>query len=272
MTRRPCAAGRFYPAEPGRLRSALDGFLGADQGAAGPERVAAIVVPHAGYVYSGAVAGAVYSAVRIPGRVVLIGPNHTGLGPDVSLMSYGSWETPLGQVAVDTALARALISASDLFESDTDAHAMEHSLEVQLPFIQRLNPGAAIVPVAVMMAGAQECREMGAAVARAVSECNEEVLIVASSDMNHFEPDDVTRIKDRAAIERVLALDAGGLLGVTTEKGISMCGVLPTAVAINAAAMLGARGARLVSYATSADAGGDPSQVVGYAGIIIGKV
>ncbi|MFQ5441932.1 MAG: AmmeMemoRadiSam system protein B [Thermodesulfobacteriota bacterium] len=265
MSRKACVAGQFYPGDAEELQAALRGFL--------PEsvrqRATAVICPHAGYIYSGAVAGAVYSAVEIPDNVILIGPNHTGLGRRASVMTAGAWEIPTGVVEINEELAGLVVGCTDLFSSDVSAHLGEHSLEVQLPFLYYLNRDVKIVPITIMQADYGECVEMGSALSKVISSYNKEVLLVVSSDMNHFEPDDLTRQKDALAIERVKDLDAGGLLGVTASNDITMCGVLPAAVAIEAAGRLGAEKALLVKYATSAETSGDYGHVVGYAGFII---
>jgi len=265
MTRRPCVAGRFYPADRHELEEAVKGYLLSRV----PQKAIAVIVPHAGYIYSGPVAGAVYSETVIPDDIILIGPNHTGLGEPASVMESGSWETPLGSVQVNSALAGLLTGSNAGFTADAEAHLREHSLEVQLPFIQTLNPKASIVPVTVMQAGKAGCVAMGRAIAAAIKAYGRDVLIVVSSDMNHYEPEAITREKDELAIEEVLALEPGRLLDITARKDITMCGVLPTAIAITAARELGAEKARLVSHTTSGEASGDFSQVVGYAGFII---
>lgn len=265
MIRKATVAGRFYPGTRAALSEALGKLLGN-----GPtEDALAMLAPHAGYVFSGAVAGNVYASVNVPGRVVLIGPNHTGLGARAAVMASGEWEIPLGRLRVDAEAASEVIGSSPLFSGDTEAHLLEHSIEVQLPFIYALNPGAMIVPITVMHACPDECEEMGRAIAGVISSRKGGTLIVASTDMNHFETDRVTRRKDALAIARVLALDAKGLLEVTSKEDITMCGSVPSAVAIFAARALGAKRARLVKYATSGDVNGDLSQVVGYAGIVI---
>ncbi|MBI5969890.1 MAG: AmmeMemoRadiSam system protein B [Deltaproteobacteria bacterium] len=266
MLRKPCVAGRFYPSDKTRLKDTVEGYLVANFT---KEKVVALMAPHAGYVFSGHVAGAVYSQALIPDNVVLIGPNHTGLGANAALMSLGAWETPLGDVAVNEDLAALVLDASRLFKSDPAAHLMEHSLEVQLPFIKIINKAATIVPITVMRAAIAECIELGGAIAKAIAGYAKETLIVISSDMNHYEPDKKTRMKDSIAIERVLALDAEGLYKVVEEKDISMCGAVPAVIALFAAKKLGAKKGRLVKYATSGERGGGMEQVVGYAGIII---
>ncbi len=265
MTRKPCVAGRFYPDEPALLQSAIDTFLVNSR----KERAIAIIAPHAGYVYSGAIAGKVYASVNIPDAVILIGPNHTGLGERAAIMPKGVWEMPLGRVKINEKLSGALLDSSGLFSADSAAHLMEHSLEVQLPFIFSLNKNASIVPLTVMHAREAECAEMGASIAKAVAAYGKDVLIVVSSDMNHYDTDALTREKDRLAIEEVLKLDPMGLLKVTARRDISMCGVIPAAIAITAAKRLGAKTAKLIKYSTSGEASGDFSKVVGYAGIII---
>lgn len=267
MLRSACVAGQFYPAGAVELEAVVRGFLAGGGGPA--EKAVAAIAPHAGYIYSGAVAGAVFSSIEIPDDIILIGPNHTGLGPTVSVMARGAWEMPFGRMEINEGLAAALIKTSALFSEDGTAHLREHSLEVELPFIHYLNPDASFVPVTVMRAGYGECVEAGAAIAKAVSAYPEEVLIVVSSDMNHYESDSMTRKKDDLAIKKVLSLDAKGLLETTSDNAISMCGVIPAAIAIEAAKRLGAKAAKLVKYATSGDTSGDTDHVVGYAGIVI---
>lgn len=266
MVRRPYVAGQFYPGDRASLEKALGGYLKKESV---KERAVAVIVPHAGYIYSGPTAGEVYSRVAIPGHVILIGPNHTGAGKRVSVMASGVWETPLGAVRVDDDLAGRLIESTPLASPDTAAHLMEHSLEVQLPFLQSLNKNVSIVPITVMSASYKDCVEIGGAVARAITASKKDVLIVVSSDMNHYEPDKRTREKDRLAIDKALDLDARGLLDVTASKNITMCGRIPAAIGIIAAKELGATKAELIDYSTSGDAGGDYDHVVGYAGILI---
>ena len=269
MTRRPCVAGRFYPGEKTELEAAVKGYLLQRTHPRTPEKAVAVIVPHAGYIYSGQTAGAVYSETMIPDDIILIGPNHTGLGQPASVMEKGSWETPLGSVPVNPVLAGLIINSNAGFIADTGAHLREHSLEVQLPFIQTLNPAASIVPVTVMHASPAGCVAMGKAIARAVKAWGKDVLIVVSSDMNHYEPEATTREKDALAIEEILALEPGRLLEVASREDITMCGAIPTAIAMTAARELGASKARLVSHTTSGETSGDFAQVVGYAGIVI---
>ncbi len=206
---------------------------------------------------------------RVPEAVILLGPNHTGMGTPASITSRGAWATPLGPAAIHEGLADALKRSGPLFEEDALAHAHEHSLEVQVPFLLHRNPGVRIVPVAFMLRDPAEVEEAGEAVAEAVAGWPEPVLLVASSDMTHYEPQDRAKEKDTRAIERVLALDARGLLDTVKRFGITMCGAVPTAVLLVAARSLGATRGELVTYATSGEVSGDYQSVVGYAGMVI---
>lgn len=265
MLRKPAVAGQFYPGSAQQLEKAVKGYL-ID---APKEKAVAAISPHAGYIYSGHVAGALYSSIEIPDSIILIGPNHTGLGDSASIMTDGQWETPLGVMNINKTLAGMLIESSAVFSVDIAAHEREHSLEVQLPFIYTLNKMASFVPVTVMRAGFSEVLEMGLAIAKVIAAYGKQTLILVSSDMNHYESDKQTRKKDELAIDKALSLDAKGLLEVTAQKEITMCGVIPAAIAIVAAKELGAKKARLVKYATSGETSGDYGHVVGYAGIVI---
>ncbi len=265
MRRRPAVADQFYPGNPSLLEKTVKGFLEDRK----KKRAIAVISPHAGYIYSGRVAGAVFSEVEIPNSVILIGPNHTGLGENVAVMASGRWEMPFGVVDINEGLANRLLDLSPLFSKDSTAHRMEHSLEVQIPFLYYINPNVTIVPITIMPLGFERCTEIGRAIADVIGEADEDVLIVISSDMNHYESDKVTRSKDRMAIEKILRLDAQGLMEVTSERDITMCGVVPATIGIIASKLLKAREAFVVSYATSADVSGDYNHVVGYAGVII---
>ncbi len=264
-TRAAAVAGQFYPSEPGALSAQLDSFLTPQK----KEKALAALCPHAGYVYSGSVAGSVYSSLEMPRKIVLLGPNHTGIGPQFSVMAEGVWRVPNGLLPVDTELAGRILEETPFFTSDETAHEYEHSLEVQLPFIARLRPDASIVPVTMMPALIEYLKKAGHGLARAISAQKEDVLMVVSSDMSHYVPDSIAREKDRLAIDRVLELDPEGLFETVTENRISMCGYVPAIVMLYAARMLGAKSGQLVKYDTSASASGDKDQVVGYAGIII---
>ncbi len=263
--REAAVAGQFYPGSAGDLRRAVSEMLGE-----GPARRAlGVMAPHAGYIYSGAVAGEVYASVALPHRFVIIGPNHTGLGPPASLMAEGTWRLPGGDVAIDTALAGDILSRSSVLTADSSAHAHEHSIEVQLPFLQYLAGALEFVPVSLMVTDAASCRDVGEAVAAAIAGRDEPVLIVASSDMTHYESQEEAQRKDRLALDRILALDPDGLLETVRIHGISMCGVAPAAAMLYACKQLGAAGAEMVKYETSGDVTGDFNQVVGYAGVVV---
>ncbi len=265
FVRKAAVAGSFYPSDDDVLSGMVESFITRGE----KSRVMAVICPHAGYIYSGAVAGAVYGSIEVPDTVVLLGPNHTGMGARAAVMTEGVWEIPLGGVPVNGALAERIAASSALFTADRAAHLAEHSLEVQLPFLYHLNSRVSIVPVTLMSTGPEEAREMGEALAGVLSATDEEVLVVVSSDMNHYESDSLTREKDSLAIKKVLELDAPGLLEVTSREHITMCGVFPAAIAIFAMKKLGAKEARLLDYDTSGATSGDMEHVVGYAGFTI---
>lgn len=271
--RTPAVAGRFYPGNPDQLLREVRSYLLDDHASTQPETISAIgcVAPHAGYIYSGAVAGAVYSRVNIPERCIILCPNHTGKGRPLAIMGNTAWQTPLGEVAPDSELSSRLMERFPALQEDSAAHRAEHAIEVQLPFLQVRQPRLKIVPIAIGTSNFDVLRGLGDALADAIKSCEwrEDFLIVASSDMNHYESDAITRIKDRKAIERVLEMDARGLWKVVMEEDISMCGFGPTIVMLSAAKLLGASSARLVKYATSGEVSGDFDAVVGYAGIVV---
>lgn len=268
MIRQPAVAGYFYPAEPGELGREVDAFL-APQKSAEKLRALGCVVPHAGYRYSGGVAGAVFARLDLPKRYVILCPRHYPQGAALAVYPDGEWVTPLGTVQVDGELAAALQREFPSLREDWVAHSEEHALEVQLPFLQRRVGEFRFVPIAIGPVRFDALAELGRAMARAIAALKEPVLIVASSDMNHYESDAVTRVKDRKAIERILALDARGLYDTVQHERISMCGVGPATAMLTAAGEMGATRAVEIQYATSADASGDKKRVVGYAGIVV---
>ena len=286
MIRKPCVANQFYPADPSVLKAAVEEYIraGCFPGKTKPfdsaqdrptektveeKQAVAVISPHAGYMYSGLVAGCVYSSIEVPDTVLLIGPNHTGLGEKAAVMDNGTWSMPFGKTEVDEELAHLVLDHSPLFSPDDAAHLREHSLEVQLPFLYVKNPACRIAPITLMHARLKECVEMGRAIADAIKACKKEVLIVVSSDMNHYESADVTGKKDGLAIDKILSLDAEGLLKVTASRNITMCGAVPAAVALVASKILGAKSAKLLAHSTSGEVSGDFDHVVGYAGMII---
>lgn len=267
MTRPAAVAGRFYPSDDRSLEKQIDELT-----SAASSKVAALgcIVPHAGYKYSGHVAGAVYGSMQLPSRFILLGPRHYPQGARFAVLSEGTWETPLGAARLDSKLAAELKNAFPLLREDIVAHLPEHSLEVQLPFLQRLVGDFTFVPVLIGSDRFDALETLGHAVASVVKTQKDRIVILASSDMNHHECDDVTRVKDRKAIDAILALDARRLYDTVRREEISMCGCGPTVALLTAARDLGATKTNLVQYATSADVTGDTEDVVGYAGITVG--
>lgn len=227
------------------------------------------MVPHAGYMYSGHVAGAVYSSLEISARCILIGPRHFPRGEAMAILSDGSWQTPLGPAAIDSALAAELTHTCPRLREDAVAHELEHSLEVQLPFLQRMAGDFRFVPIVLGIDRYPLLEELGRAIAQVVRAQTDKILVIASSDMNHYESDAITRVKDNRAIERILALDPRGLYDTVRAEEISMCGFAATVAMLVATVELGAKEASLTRYATSGDITGDFGSVVGYAGIIV---
>jgi hypothetical protein len=270
MIRPPAVAGRFYTADARELARQIKDFCVEFSGN-GKEKIAArgCVVPHAGYMYSGGVAGAVYSALQIPAKCILIGPRHFPRGEAMAILTEGSWQTPFGEAQIDSTLAKALAKACPLLREDAIAHEREHSLEVQLPFLQRLGRDVRFVPVLLGTDRYADLEKLGNAIAQVVVAETQPVLLIASSDMNHYENDVVTRTKDKLAIDKILALDARGLYDTVRAEGITMCGYAATVAMLVALKKLGAQEAKLIRYATSGDVTGDREEVVGYAGIII---
>ncbi len=268
MIRLPAVAGRFYPADAGALTQQVETLAGAaDSGE--KLRARACLVPHAGYMYSGHVAGAVYGKLALPRRYIILGPRHYPQGEALAILSEGVWQTPLGPAQVDILLAAELKRACPMLREDSVAHRVEHSLEVQLPFLQRLVGEFRFVPIALGTVQFSALAELGRAVADVVAAQGEEILIVASSDMNHYEEDELTRVKDRKALDKLLALDPRGLYDTVRREGITMCGYGPAVTMLTAARQLGSTRAELVRYATSGDITGDRDEVVGYAGIVV---
>ena len=267
MLRPPAVAGRFYPDDPAELTRQIAGFASS---AEEPLRPAlACLVPHAGYRYSGHVAGAVYARLKLPRRFLLLGPRHFPRGKPQAILSEGAWETPLGRAEIDSELARDLKGAYPELCEDSVAHQTEHALEVQLPFLQSLAGDFRFVPIALGPTDYIQLESFGHAMAEVLRRQRDPVLMIASSDMNHYESDEITRRKDGLAIERVLSLDAAGLFDVVRREEITMCGFGPAVSILTAARLLGATRATLVRYATSGDINGDRNEVVGYAGVIV---
>ena len=266
MIRQPVVAGQFYPGSPDQLRSMIEGMV--DEKVA-REDVIGAVLPHAGYPYSGPVAGATISRVKFKDTFIIMGPSHTGMGKPFSIVTEGVWQTPLGEVEIDSELGKQILATTNYLEEDYLAHQSEHSVEVQLPFLQYFKPDIKIVPIVLAHADGAIYKEIGKGLARAIKDSNREVILIASGDMTHYEPQKSAEKKDAQAIEAILDLNEDELTRRFQELNISMCAYAPAVSLISAAKELGATEAELVKYQTSGDTTGDYSSVVGYAGIII---
>lgn len=267
MVRQAVVAGSFYPDSEERLVQQLTSLVRTST-ATDRDRVLGAVSPHAGYIYSGPVAGQLFSEIDVPGTVVLLAPNHTGLGAAFAACAE-DWRTPLGEVQTDRDLLDGLRSEFPTLTDDHVAHAHEHSAEVQLPFIQFTNPDAKVVGIVLMSNDLNQLKELGHAIATAIRNTGSEALVLASSDMTHYEVQESAESKDKQAIGRILDLDPDGLWETVKTQRMSMCGVAPVTAMLVACKDLGATTAKLVKYATSGDVTGDYSQVVGYSAVTV---
>jgi AmmeMemoRadiSam system protein B/AmmeMemoRadiSam system protein A len=266
MIRPPVVAGQFYPASPRQLKAMIKGMI--DEKAE-KEEVIGLVSPHAGYEYSGPVVGALVSRIKFKDTFIIMGPNHTGRGKAFSIMTEGVWQTPLGDVEIDSELAKRILGISRYLKEDQAAHLDEHSIEVQLPFLQYFKPDVKFVPIVFSFGTGDIYQEIGREIARAVKELKREVVIMTSSDMTHYESQESAQWKDAQAIEAIVELNEEKLLQRVQTLNITMCGYAPAVSLISAAKELGATRAELVKYQTSGDTTGDYSSVVGYAGIVL---
>ncbi|MEE4254083.1 MAG: AmmeMemoRadiSam system protein B [Desulfuromusa sp.] len=266
MIRQPAVAGSFYPANPLDLREQVDSLLNVKCDAI---KVKGLIVPHAGYIYSGAVAGEVFARAEIPKQVILLGPNHHGSGEDIAVSGADAWGTPLGNIPVAVALRDDLTHSIPALSVDDLAHKYEHSLEVMLPFLMRRQPELQIVPISLGNLSLADCLQLGTALADALNDWNDDVLLLASTDMNHFSTAARSEELDYMAINEMTDYNPQGLYQVVRDNRISMCGVLPSVVVMQAAHGLGARKCHLVRYAHSGQMNGDNSRVVGYAGFTL---
>jgi MEMO1 family protein len=271
MIRQPAVAGQFYPAAETEVGAVLDTLI---HPTSAQRKAIAVVCPHAGWTYSGQTAGLVYSNVEIPDRVVLIGPNHHDIGSRYAVYSSGVWHTPIGDVPIAEPLALELLDTCELLAEDTKAHAREHSLEVQLPMLLRANPNIRIVPMLIggkwpESGGRSDLREIGAAIAQSVREYGKPVLLLASTDLNHYEDQETSKIKDKLVLDAVVRLDEEALMDRVIDVEVSMCGVAATYIVLHAAKELGAKRAELLDYRTSGDVSGDFARVVGYGAVVI---
>ena len=268
MLRMPAVCGRFYPSNPSELTALVRQCTKVEKKEEAILKAKACLVPHAGYVYSGHVAGAVYGRISIPKKILVLGVRHYPHGEKAAILSSGVWRTPLGDARIDEPLAEALREACPLLREDSVAHSSEHSLEVQIPFLQVLQPGFTFVPIALGTVRFEDLIAVGETIGHVIAAAGEEILLLTTSDLNHYENDATTRVKDHKAIDRILAMDARGLYDTCRNEAISMCGLGPTVAMLTALQKLGNTRAELVRYATSGDVSGDYSAVVGYAGMI----
>ena len=266
--RPPAVAGAFYEGSPDRLRAQVERCFAENPPAAAKEPFIGAVVPHAGLMYSGHVAAAFYASADLPRRLIILCPNHTGYGHFAAINREGAWRTPFGDARIDTSLADALMAKTRLLANDTQAHAREHSLEVQLPFLQSLG-AFTFVPICLGAHRYDYAAEIGNAIAAVIREQDDRIGILASSDLNHYENQQATLRKDQLAIDEGLKLDPEELWRVVDEFDVSMCGFIPATTMLIAAKKLGATTAKLLKHATSGDINGDYARVVGYASLSI---
>ncbi|MFH1441789.1 MAG: AmmeMemoRadiSam system protein B [Candidatus Omnitrophota bacterium] len=268
IVRKPAVAGKFYPGSPNEIKKQIRGFL--DDKISKSEAIACIL-PHAGYIYSGKVACQTIASINLKNKLVILGPNHTGIGKQFSIICQGTWQTPLGDIKIDGSLAKNILNQSEYLEEDNLAHLYEHSIEVELPILQYFKPDFQIVPIVCFPGQLQKLKKIGQDIARAIidSGLKDSVTLIASSDMTHYEPYKQAQKKDNNAIQSILELDESGLERKIKEENITMCGWVPVVITLCAAKLLGAKTARLINYQTSGDVTGEMDSVVGYAGIVI---
>lgn len=278
--RLPYRAGSFYAGLEGTLRQQIEGCF---RHSLGPgeipkikeredRKILSLISPHAGYIYSGPIAAKGYYNIAIDGKpdsIIIVGPNHTGYGSAVSIMAEGVWRTPLGDIKIDSELAKDIQSYSEFIDLDEKGHLYEHSIEVQLPFLQYIYGSFQFVPICMMMQDLKISRDIGKSIAKAMSK--KDILLISSTDFSHNEPQNVAEAKDRIALKAILQLDEATLQSVVEDHGISMCGYGPVSVSIVASKELGATKVTLYQYKTSGDITGDKAQVVGYASLGISK-
>ncbi|MBK8206635.1 MAG: AmmeMemoRadiSam system protein B [Planctomycetes bacterium] len=261
-TRHAAVAGRFYTAVPKRLRTEIEGYLAAP--AAPRAKAYGVMVPHAGYMYSGAVCGRALASVEIPPLCLILHTKHLLGGGDLSLAAYREWETPLGTVHSDQALGNALAGIEGITTSNLP-HFGEHAAEVVLPFLQVLRPDVRIAVVSAITVSADAAQRVGSEIARAILAQSDDVLVIASSDMNHYADHEETMARDKLALEQLAAFDTAGMLEVCHRYDITMCGVGATALMLETCRALGATRVEVLEHTTSGLVSGDLHQVVGYA-------
>lgn len=266
MIRKPVVAGQFYPQTEAGMIKMLSRMI---EAAPEKQEVKGVIMPHAGYVYSGYVAGATISKVDIKKTAVILGTNHTGVGKPFSIMTKGTWMTPLGEVKIDAEIAESILKESSVLEEDALSHLYEHSIEVEVPFLQYLRKDIKIVPIIISNGDIKKYQKLGSEIAHGFKKIGRAALFIASTDFTHYESKGSAEEKDRLAIDAILALDEERLFRLVKEINISMCGLAPTCTFISVCKNLGAQKAGLVKYQTSGDVSGDYTSVVGYAGMVI---
>ena len=267
MIRQPAVADRFYPGNPTQLSQQIKTLLPVNT-LHSKRKAFAAICPHAGYMYSGRVAAETLSAIEIPKTVVILGLNHHGQGAPVAL-SLADWHMPLGEVSVNHKVAKMLLDANSPIVHDEVAHKYEHSIEVQIPFLQVLQPDLNIIPIVLSHVSYPMCEQIAATIAGVINTVSEDILIIASTDMSHYESRESATLKDTQVLQRIEQLNPRGVYDIVHSKRISMCGIIPVSVALIAAKSLGATSAEVIRYTDSGEASGDTSQVVGYAGVVV---
>lgn len=271
LSREPAVAGRFYPGEATALSREVEQFLDAGRPEGTPRAAYGVMAPHAGYVFSGPVAGRTFAAVQVPERVIVLGPNHTGRGRRIAVAMTDSFHLPGTDVPVDRELAQVILDCADGAEADLEAHRFEHSIEVELPFLLARQPALRVVAICLGGLSEEQAIALGESLHHAVRTIGDDVLVVASSDMSHYLPDERAREVDKVALTSLLSFDPSALYRTVVDEDISMCGFIPATVMLSYARAAGGTGAELLGYATSGDAFGDRDRVVGYAGVIVPK-
>ncbi len=266
MYRSPIASGSFYPGNKKELERVLKTLMG---DCPQRQRALGVISPHAGYVYSGRVMGSVFSRIEVPDTVVILAPNHTGRGTPFSVWPEGPWRTPLGDTSIDEELINKILNSCELLEKDKAAHQNEHSAEVILPFLQYRNPQVKIVVIVIRSNSFEDLSIVGKSIGDVLKKTKPGALVVASSDMTHYESQQSADRKDNAAIAEIVALREEGLYRVVRELDVSMCGVSPVISMMVCSKERDATKAELIKYETSGDTTGDYDRVVGYAGVII---
>ena len=266
MVRKPVASGNFYPGTKSILTEELGKYVPSIKT---KKKVIGLISPHAGYIFSGGCAGKGFAAVEVPDVVIILGVNHYGFGHPFAVDGHDSWKTPLGEAEVHKELREKLVKDSKIFGIDSNASIKEHSLEVQIPFVQYLNPGAKILPITVAGGDVQRLQTAGKEIAALVKENNGDILIVASTDMSHYISADRAREKDKKAIDKILDLDPEGLYNTVLMERISMCGSASTTIMLSAALELGAEKGEVIDYTNSGIVLGDYNRVVAYLSMIV---